>query len=70
MNETKTTKKEQSFEKKLKRLSEIVSILESGEESLEKSIKLFEEGTKLSSECEKILKNAQLKVTELTENLE
>ena len=39
---------EMSFNDKLERLEQIVSILEKGEASLEDSLVLFEEGSKLT----------------------
>ena len=39
------------FEEAMQRLQEIVNKLESGEETLENSMKLFEEGAKLSAQC-------------------
>lgn len=54
------------FEEAMSRLQEIVTRLESGEEPLEISIKLFEEGAKLSALCYETLDKAQQKVTELT----
>lgn len=54
--------KKMSFEEKLTRLEEIVRALEQGEVSLEESLKLFQEGTKLSAECNQILEQAQLQV--------
>lgn len=45
------------FEKKLGRLEEIVEQMEKGDLALDDSLKLFEEGVKLSREC-------QLKITE------
>lgn len=54
-----------TFEESMKRLDEIVSALESGEVSLEESLKLFEEGTKLSVKCTELLDTAELKVTAL-----
>lgn len=54
-----------SFEKSLERLSEIVSILESGECSLDDSFKLFEEGSNLSKKCYETLENAKIKYSEL-----
>lgn len=39
------------FEKKLGRLEEIVQKMERGDLALEESLKLFEEGVKLSREC-------------------
>ena len=57
--------KKMSFEAALQRLHEVVDKLESGEESLEASLKLFEEGTALSAFCYEKLKNAEQKITEL-----
>lgn len=50
------------FEKKLSRLEEIVEKMESGEMPLEESLKLFEEGVKLSRECNLQLADAEQKV--------
>lgn len=50
------------FEKKLSRLEEIVNKMEGGELSLEDSLKCFEEGVKLSRECNTQLVMAEQKV--------
>jgi exodeoxyribonuclease VII small subunit len=50
------------FEKKLGRLEEIVGKMEDGEIALEESLKLFEEGVKLSRECNSQLSEAEQKV--------
>lgn len=50
------------FEKKLKRLEEIVASMESGDLPLEKSLEYFEEGVKLSKECHQQLNKAEQKV--------
>lgn len=50
------------FEDALKRLEEIVDTLEKGELSLEKSLKIFEEGVGLSRVCNKMLDKAEKKV--------
>lgn len=50
------------FEDALKRLEEIVDTLEKGELSLEKSLKIFEEGVRLSRLCGKMLDKAEKKV--------
>lgn len=50
------------FEKKLSRLENIVEKMEAGELSLEDSLKLFEEGVKLSRECNTQLSDAEQKV--------
>lgn len=49
------------------RLKEIAECLESGEYDLEMSIKLYEEGVKIISFCNKTLSSAKQKITELTE---
>jgi exodeoxyribonuclease VII small subunit len=53
------------FEKKLSRLEEIVSKMESGDLTLEDSLKFFEEGVKLSRECNTQLSQAEQKVKTL-----
>lgn len=58
---------EKTFEENLKRLEEIVKILDSGECSLDDSVKLFEEGIALSRLCNTTLENAKQKITLLTE---
>jgi exodeoxyribonuclease VII small subunit len=50
------------FEKKLSRLEDIVEKMETGELTLEDSLKLFEEGVKLSRECNVQLNEAEQKV--------
>ena len=50
------------FEKKLGRLEDIVGKMETGELTLEDSLKLFEEGVKLSRECNTQLSEAEQKV--------
>ena len=58
--------KKLKFEEAMSRLQEIVEKLETGEESLENSMKLFEEGAKLSAQCYELLDKAEQQVTELT----
>ncbi|MFO0675513.1 MAG: exodeoxyribonuclease VII small subunit [Polyangiaceae bacterium] len=55
----------ESFEAKMKRLSEIVGSLERGDLTLEKSLELFEEGIRLSRKSQAELDLAQKKVEEL-----
>lgn len=50
------------FEKKLSRLEEIVQKMEKGDLALDESLKLFEEGVKLSRECHQRLNDAETKV--------
>ena len=54
-----------SFEESLKRLEEIVRLMEQGNISLETSLKLFEEGTGLVTRCSGLLDEAELKVVRL-----
>ena len=50
------------FEKSLSRLEEVVKRLESTDLSLDEAMKLFEEGVKLSRDCQKQLEEAEGKV--------
>jgi exodeoxyribonuclease VII small subunit len=54
-----------NFEKKLQRLEEIVQKMEKGELCLDESLKLFEEGVKLSQSCQKDLTQAEQQVQQL-----
>lgn len=54
--------KKMKFEQALKRLEEILSLLEEGDKPLEESLKLFEEGMKLARLCSKRLKEAERKI--------
>lgn len=56
---------ELSFEQAMKRLEEIVHLLENNEAPLEETISLFEEGLKLSKRCDMDLKKFEAKVNEL-----
>ncbi len=53
------------FEEALKRLTAIVERLESGDLSLEQSLSLFEEGTRLSRSSQAQLDSAEKRVEEL-----
>ena len=53
---------EMTFEQAMKRLEEIVTQLEAGEAPLDKSMALFEEGTKLSAFLSNTLDEAEQKV--------
>ncbi len=57
--------KDQSFEDALKALEGIVTRLESGEANLDESIRLFEEGMRLSAVCQKRLDEADRKIETL-----
>lgn len=53
---------EKSFEKSLDELEKIVAKLEAGDLPLEESLKLFEEGVKLSRNCRERLTNAERRI--------
>lgn len=53
------------FESKLNRLEEIVQKMEKGDLALDDSLKLFEEGVRLSRECQQRLNEAEEKVKKL-----
>ena len=57
---------ERTFESQMARLEEIVRMLERGEAPLNESMKLFEEGTKLSAYLSQLLDTAEQKVTMIT----
>ena len=57
-----TTKKPLNLEKSLAALEDIVEELESGDLPLEKAMKKFEEGIKLTRGCQAALKEAEQKV--------
>ena len=56
-----------TYEDSVKRLEDIVSALECGDASLDESLKLFEEGTKLVHDCGAMLDKAEQKVARLPE---
>jgi exodeoxyribonuclease VII small subunit len=55
-----------SFEDSMRRLEEIVRMLEKGDAPLEDSVKLFEEGTNLAKRCDEMLNEAEKKVVVLS----
>lgn len=59
------SRKSVTFEEAMERLAEIVKLLEKGDVPLDESMRLFEEGTKLSAKCASLLDGAQLKVEKL-----
>ncbi|MGN0149624.1 MAG: exodeoxyribonuclease VII small subunit [Clostridia bacterium] len=55
----------EKFEESINKLEEIVRQLEDGNVSLDESLSLFEQGIKLSKSCQKMLDNAEKKVSVL-----
>lgn len=61
-----TRKKSIDFEQSLKELELLVDTMESGELSLEQALKAFEQGVKLTRECQQALQSAEQKVEQLS----
>lgn len=57
-----------TFEQSISELEEIVAKLEAGDTSLDESLELFEKGIKLSKSCQKMLDDAEKKVSVLMTN--
>lgn len=62
------TKEKMTFEKAVKELEQIVTILEEGEIPLEKSLELFKRGITLTEVCNKKLSSAQGVVKQLSKD--
>jgi len=54
-----------TFEQKMRRLDQIVAMLEGGEAGLEDSLRLYSEGAGLLADCRETLNTAQLEVEKL-----
>ena len=61
---------EVDFEGALKALEDLVRQMESGELGLDASLAAFEQGIKLTRQCQTALKQAELRVRTLTEDNE
>lgn len=55
-----------TFEQSLARLDEIVKAMEKGDVPLEKTLALFEEGTALAANCNRLLDEAEMRVVQVT----
>ncbi|WP_177917844.1 exodeoxyribonuclease VII small subunit [uncultured Eubacterium sp.] len=51
-----------TYEQAMNRLDEIVALLEKNDITLDESLKLFEEGTRLTAFCSEKLKNARARI--------
>ena len=56
------------FEASLQKLEEIVNKMEQGQLSLEQSLDAFEQGVKLTKDCQNTLKSAQQRVSVLSQS--
>ncbi|NOY89291.1 MAG: exodeoxyribonuclease VII small subunit [FCB group bacterium] len=59
-------KKYKDYETALQRLEEITELLESGEQSLEQAIELYEEGLEIAKFCNQKLSEAEKKIKIIT----
>lgn len=57
-----------NFEEAMKKLEQITAELEKGDLSLDEAVKKFEEGIKLSKECNKILEDSEKRINILINN--
>ena len=64
------SKKTNTFEENLKELETIVNDLESGNISLDESLKKYEEGVRVFKSCKTLLTKAEKRIQKLTEDLE
>lgn len=55
----------QTFEQSMARLEQIVRAMERGDVALEESLQLFQEGTELVRNCQKLLDEAQMQVKKI-----
>ena len=62
--------KNESFEKTLQKLQEVVAKLEDGSMTLDESVTLYEKGVQLNAQCEAALKEAESKIAELKKLLD
>jgi exodeoxyribonuclease VII small subunit len=62
INPSKTEDQHKSFESQLSELEELVKNMSSSQLDLEKALNMFEQGSKLSKNCQDLLTNAEQKV--------
>jgi len=61
-----TDEKPPAFEEALERLEKIVERMHRDDVPLDEAIRLFKEGTELTTRCDELLSNAELRVQQLT----
>lgn len=60
----------QTFEQSLRRLEEIVELLEQGDVPLDDALKMYEEGIALSKACVEKLTQAELRLKKLAKDMQ
>jgi exodeoxyribonuclease VII small subunit len=68
MSEASKPVAELSYEQAFTELESIVAMLESEQQTLEETMRLFERGQLLAQFCGGLLDNAELKIRDLTDN--
>ena len=68
MSEAPKPVAEMSYEQAFTELESIVALLESEQQTLEETMRLFERGQLLAQFCGGLLDNAELKIRDLTDN--
>jgi len=56
----------ETYEQKIEQVKKIIEKIEDGETSLEESMRLYEQGAVLIKQCEKMLAEAEMKITTLS----
>ena len=59
-----------TFEEKIKRIDEICASMETGKLSLDESMKLYEEGMKLSKDCLDTIEKSKGKIVEIKKTMD
>lgn len=70
IDKAEKSKEKMSYESAISRMEEILKSLEIGNNKLEDSLKLYEEGIKLYRYCNEVLNEAELKVTQFNQEKE
>ena len=68
MSKSKNTDQQLTFEAAMAELEQLVEKMEDGDLTLDQSLQAFERGVALTRLCQTELKNAELKVQQLTED--
>lgn len=61
-------KKSQDFETKIKRIEDIIEVLDTGDLPIEEMLKIYEEGMKLTAESKEFLTNAETKIINISKS--
>lgn len=61
-------KKSQDFETKIKRIEDIIELLDTGDLPIEEMLKIYEEGMKLTAESKDFLTNAETKIINISKS--